>query len=141
MTKRVFSIEPLKKKTLVEKLNFYREDQKLSIETLWKEGRIIVVIDESEDEVVPDWESLDFFSFNSFEHYLDYTWDGQYTEFDGKNVEEVEIAKIEKVFWDDGVGYLEEYGWIEDDPEVFIDGAIVVEEITGSETAKWFIHG
>lgn len=139
MPKRVFSVEPAQKKTLVEILNFTREDQQLSIETLWKEGRFIVVIDEDEGETVPNWEELDYLSLNSYEHYLDYTWDGQYTEFDGKNVNEEEIAQAEKVFYDDGVGYLMDHDWVEEDPDCYIDGGVIVNEITGSETANCFL--
>lgn len=136
--KRVFNIEPAHKKSLIEILNFSKGEQRMSIETLWRTGSFTVVIDEDE-QVVPNWEELDFLSLDSYEYYVDHTYDGQCTEFSGKLVSEEEIAKVERIFWDDGIGYLEEDGWVEDDPMIYFDCPVIVEEITGTSDADMYL--
>ena len=137
--KRIFSVQNTHKKTLIEILIFTRGEQKFSASTLWREGSFVVVIDEDEGQVVPNWDALTHFNLTDYEYYFDHTWDAQSTDFSGENMSEEELVEVKKIIYNDGVGYLEEHGWIEEDPEHYVDGPVYSVEITDTKESEWYV--
>lgn len=140
MTDRVFSVTPKWKKSLVETLNFVNTDtdQRVGVSTLWREGNIVVVVEEGEE--VPDWETLESFNpTDKFIYTIDYTWDGVSEDIFSDDLSDEELEELKELWYEDGFSGFEDAGWYEDDPSIVFECPIEVEEITDPEQLKYYI--
>ena len=134
---RVFKVENVDKRTVVELAKFEKDGDTLIVESLWRSGAFIIIIDE--DTEVPNWDELDYLSLDTYEYYLDHTLNGEYTEVRSKGLTEEAISELEAIVNDEGNSGLYDAGWEEDDTQYFIDGPVAVVEITGTEEAEMYI--
>ncbi|MFZ9075455.1 MAG: hypothetical protein ACO2Z3_06600 [Flavobacteriaceae bacterium] len=108
-------------------------DEQFVIETLWRSGEWLIIPQnedecsilqsayDNEDDLEVCFEDMEFL----------YTDDGIYEEFKwygGLQFDEEEQDRIREGFYDEGYMFLEENGFYEMDPEVYIIGGIRAEE-------------
>jgi hypothetical protein len=125
-----------KYKKSVEEFSFLnREKDRMVIEILWRSGEWLVTPqDEDECEILQDAydnESDMEVCFQEMEFL--YTDDGIYEEFKfygDVEFNEDEQERLKEGYYDEGYCFLEEEGFIELDPEVYIIGGIRAEEKT-----------
>lgn len=125
-----------KYKKSVEEFQFLRKDngdEHFVIETLWRSGEWrIIPQNEDECQILQDaydneetmevcFEDMEFL-YTDDGIYEEFKWYGNLTE----NAEEQE--RLQEGFWDEGFLFLEEEGFYELDPEVYIIGGIRAEE-------------
>lgn len=125
-----------KYKKSVEEFSFLRKvdsDEQFVIETLWRSGEWLIIPQnedecsilqgayDNEDDLEVCFEDMEFL----------YTDDGIYEEFKwygGLQFDGEEQDRIKEGFHDEGYMFLEENGFYEMDPEVYIIGGIRAEE-------------
>ena len=121
------------KKSIEEVENFRKGKVSFSLSTTWRSGSW-AIIPQTEDEcneLQKAQESEDVFELYDFEEveFLD-TYDGDSMEFNfwGHDDDEDLEDAVRELYWEEGCMGLEEDGWNELDPEVFIHYGINVEE-------------
>jgi len=125
-----YTVTARQKKSCVEREVFVKGEQRVMIETLWRNSTwIITPMSTEEIQAMEDsmYDGDDFYPYDFEEFELVDFFDGVSTDFHYHNVTEG-TDEIEELFWEDGRMGLEDEGWEEQDGEFFIMGGIDVIE-------------
>lgn len=138
---KTYAVSPRWKKSFDEQEHWVNsKGQKITISTLWRSGTINIT-PQNEEEVSWLLEGLEHADSDSFEpyafeeHEYQSAWDGCSTDLDFsesmlKSVEdEEECERLEEGYHDEGTMFLEEEGFDIDDSDVFMWGALDIEEL------------
>lgn len=127
---RDYTVTARQKKSCIEREVFVKGNQKIMIETCWRNATWIIT-PMSTEEIAMIEDSMDdcddFYPYEFEEHELVEFYDGVSTDFHFDNVTE-DTDTIEDIFWEHGRMGLEDEGWEEQDGEFFIMGGIDVVE-------------
>ena len=117
-----------RKKSVTEFMNFTRGSEKISVETIWRNGGwIITPQDQDEIDVLHEGLSGEEISLSFSEIEFDYCSDAFSEDWHFYNFEEgTDTNAIRDGFYDDGYMTLEEQGFKEKNPEVYITGGIAL---------------
>lgn len=125
-----YTVTARQKKSCIEREVFTKGEQRVMIETLWRNSTwIITPMSTEEIQAMEDsmYDGDDFYPYEFEEFELVDFFDGVSTDFHYHNVTE-DTETIEETFWEDGRMGLEEADWEEQDGEFFITGGIDVIE-------------
>ena len=126
---------PREKYGINEILNFVNIEKKIlmRIDINWKRGMFHVL--ESPDGLIPNWNQDGLNLYDGFEEcQLDHVTDGheEYSFHDLNSFEEIEgneyTQSLIDGYLDEGVNHLDEQGFFEEDPEIYITGGFLLEE-------------
>ena len=130
-----YELTPREKYGINEILNFVNIEKKIlmRIDINWKRGMFHVL--ESPDGLIPNWNQDGLNLYDGFEEcQLDHVTDGheEYSFHDLNSFEEIEgneyTQSLIDGYLDEGVNHLDEQGFFEDDPEIYITGGFLLEE-------------
>ena len=125
-----YELTPREKYGINEILNFVNIEKKIlmRIDINWKRGMFHVL--ESPDGLIPNWNQDGLNLYDGFEEcQLDHVTDGheEYSFHDLNSFEEIEgneyTQSLIDGYLDEGVNHLDEQGFFEEDPEIYITGA------------------
>jgi len=131
-----YELTPREKYGINEILNFVNTEKKIlmRIDINWKRGMFHVL--ESPDGLIPNWNQDGLNLYDGFEEcQLDHVTDGheEYSFHDLNSFEEIEgneyTQSLIDGYLDEGVNHLDEQGFFEEDPEIYITGGFLLEEI------------
>jgi hypothetical protein len=121
-----WSVKPSIKKSIVERQEWIKGDERLIVETGWRWGEFLV---ETEDDNPPDIEAgVDIYSCD-YETELVETSDGCWEEHDTDECDDETKEWLEEFLEDNSVFDLEEHGWIAGDTEMIIDCDLIIEKV------------
>jgi hypothetical protein len=138
---KTYAVSPRWKKSFDEQEHWVNsKGEKITISTLWRSGTINIT-PQNEDEVSwlleglehSDGESFEPYAFEEYEYQS--AWDGCSTDLDFsesmlKSVEDEEnCERLEEGYHDEGTMFLEEEGFDVEDSDVFMWGALDIEEL------------
>ena len=130
-----YELTPREKYGIKEIFNFVNTEKKIlmRIDINWKRGMFHVL--ESPDGLIPNWNQDGLNLYDGFEEcQLDHVTDGheEYSFHDLNSFEEIEgneyTQSLIDGYLDEGVNHLDEQGFFEDDPEIYITGGFLLEE-------------
>ena len=130
-----YELTPREKYGINEILNFVNIEKKIlmRIDINWKRGMFHVL--ESPDGLIPNWNQDGLNLYDGFEEcQLDHVTDGheEYSFHDLNSFEEIEgneyTHSLIDGYLDEGVNHLDEQGFFEEDPEIYITGGFLLEE-------------
>ena len=130
-----YELTPREKYGINEILNFVNIEKKIlmRIDINWKRGMFHVL--ESPDGLIPNWNQDGLNLYDGFEEcQLDHVTDGheEYSFHDLNSFEEIEgneyTQSLIDGYLDEGVNHLDEQGFYEEDPEIYITGGFLLEE-------------
>jgi hypothetical protein len=130
-----YELTPREKYGINEILNFVNIDKKIlmRIDINWKRGLFHVL--ESPDGLIPNWNQDGLNLYDGFDEcQLDHVTDGheEYSFHDLNSFEEIEgneyTQSLIDGYLDEGVNHLDEQGFLEEDPEIYITGGFLLEE-------------
>jgi len=130
-----YELTPREKYGINEILNFVNIEKKIlmKIDINWKRGLFHVL--ESPDGLIPNWNQDGLNLYDGFEEcHLDHVTDGheEYSFHDLNSFEEIEgneyTQSLIDGYLDEGVNHLDEQGFLEEDPEIYITGGFLLEE-------------
>jgi hypothetical protein len=105
----------------------------MRIDINWKRGLFHVL--ESPDGLIPNWNQDGLNLYDGFDEcQLDHVTDGheEYSFHDLNSFEEIEgneyTQSLIDGYLDEGVNHLDEQGFLEEDPEIYITGGFLLEE-------------
>lgn len=157
---KVYTVSPQYKKSTYEVEQYFPEDENagfkgLNVQTCWRGGTWVVKVantDEAEalqDSIGEDGEDWDSDNYENLQ--MDSTWDGQGEEWIkwGSAWEEDEFESLQKsyeeeLYENDETEYfgfndwLEDNGFFADACSYYIEGGIIVEEVTDEQVLEWF---
>jgi hypothetical protein len=128
-------LTPREKYGINEILNFVNIEKKIlmRIDINWKRGLFHVL--ESPDGLIPNWNQDGLNLYDGFDEcQLDHVTDGheEYSFHDLNSFEEIEgneyTQSLIDGYLDEGVNHLDEQGFLEEDPEIYITGGFLLEE-------------
>ena len=131
-----YELTPREKYGINEILNFVNIEKKIlmRIDINWKRGMFHVL--ESPDGLIPNWNQDGLNLYDGFEEcQLDHVTDGheEYSFHDLNSFEEIEgneyTQSLIDGYLDEGVNHLDKQGFFENDPEIYITGGFLLEEI------------
>ena len=130
-----YELTPREKYGINEILNFVNIEKKIlmRIDINWKRGLFHVL--ESPDGLIPNWNQDGLNLYDGFDEcQLDHVTDGHedYSFHDLNSFEEIEgneyTQSLIDGYLDEGVNHLDEQGFLEEDPEIYITGGFLLEE-------------
>jgi hypothetical protein len=130
-----YELTPREKYGINEILNFVNIEKKIlmRIDINWKRGLFHVL--ESPDGLIPNWNQDGLNLYDGFDEcQLDHVTDGheEYSFHDLNSFEEIEgneyTQSLIDGYLDEGVNHLDEQGFLEEDPEIYITGGFLLEE-------------
>ena len=130
-----YELTPREKYGINEILNFVNIEKKIlmRIDINWKRGMFHVL--ESPDGLIPNWNQDGLNLYDGFDEcQLDHVTDGheEYSFHDLNSFEEIEgneyTQSLIDGYLDEGVNHLDEQGFLEEDPEIYITGGFLLEE-------------
>jgi hypothetical protein len=130
-----YELTPREKYGINEILNFVNTEKKIlmRIDINWKRGMFHVL--ESPDGLIPNWNQDGLNLYDGFDEcQLDHVTDGheEYSFHDLNSFEEIEgneyTQSLIDGYLDEGVNHLDEQGFLEEDPEIYITGGFLLEE-------------
>ena len=130
-----YELTPREKYGINEILNFVNTEKKIlmRIDINWKRGMFHVL--ESPDGLIPNWNQDGLNLYDGFEEcQLDHVTDGheEYSFHELNSFEEIEgneyTQSLIDGYLDEGVNHLDEQGFFEEDPEIYITGGFLLEE-------------
>lgn len=131
-----YELTPREKYGINEILNFVNIKKKIlmRIDINWKRGMFHVL--ESPDGLIPNWNQDGLNLYDGFDEcQLDHVTDGheEYSFHDLNSFEEIEgneyTQSLIDGYLDEGVNHLDKQGFFENDPEIYITGGFLLEEI------------
>lgn len=130
----VWKIEPSWKKSLIERQYYYKDGNRIMIETGWRWGSFEC---ETEDENVPNISAGDDLWDCDYSVEMIETWDGCWEEHDMDDCDEETQQWLEE-FFEEGNSWLdlEEHGWVQGDAEMIIDCDPIFERLDGPNAGK-----
>ena len=130
-----YELTPREKYGINEILNFVNIEKKIlmRIDINWKRGLFHVL--ESPDGLIPNWNQDGLNLYDGFDEcQLHHVTDGheEYSFHDLNSFEEIEgneyTQSLIDGYLDEGVNHLDEQGFLEEDPEIYITGGFLLEE-------------
>lgn len=132
----VWSVKPQWKKSIIERQEWIKDDQRFIYETGWRWGEFHVYTD---DDTPPNLEAgVDIFNCD-YETEMIETSDGCWDDYDFDECDEETVEWLENFFEEgNSVFDLEEHGWYNGDTEMIIDCDMDIEMIepTGDEVEE-----
>jgi hypothetical protein len=122
-----WSVKPVWKKSVIERVYMNKDDNTLMVETGWRWGEFLVYTD---DDNPPDIESgVDIYNCG-YEVELVETNDGCWTEYDYDDCDDDVREFLEEYFEEGNSSYdLEEQGWMQTECEMIIDSDLIIERV------------
>lgn len=123
----VWSVKPQWKKSIIERQEWIKDDQRFIYETGWRWGEFHVYTD---DDTPPNLEAgVDIFNCD-YETEMIETSDGCWDDYDFDECDEETVEWLENFFEEgNSVFDLEEHGWYNGDTEMIIDCDMDIEMI------------
>lgn len=122
----VWSIKPTNKKSIIERQEWIKGEERLICETGWRWGEFLVT---TEDDNPPDISSgVDIYNCE-YESELVETSDGCWEEHDTDECSEETREWLEEFLEDNSIFDLEENGWNPGDCEMIIDSDLIIEKV------------
>jgi hypothetical protein len=122
----LWKIEPTWKKSLIERIWFYKDDKKIVVETGWRWGEFTC---ETEDDTPPVIEPGTDLYDCEYEIEMVSCDDGCWEEHEFYGFTEEEQEELEEWFEDNSFFDLEEDGWVNSDTQMIIDCEASIERI------------
>jgi len=121
-----WKVTPNWKKSIIERQEWFKDGNKLIVETGWRWGEFVVYTD---DDTPPNLEpGVDIFDCG-YEAEMIETTDGCWEEHDTDECDEETQAWLEEFLEENSVFDLEEHGWSYGDTEMIIDCEMTIERI------------
>jgi hypothetical protein len=121
-----WSVKPIWKKSIIERQEWLKGDNRLIVETGWRWGEFTVYTD---DDNPPELEpGVDMFNCG-YESEMVETSDGCWEEHDMDECDDETREWLEEFLEENSVFDLEEEGWIPGDTEMIIDCDMLIERV------------
>ncbi len=121
-----WSVKPIWKKSIIERQEWLKGDNRLIVETGWRWGEFAVYTD---DDNPPQLEpGVDMFNCG-YESEMIETSDGCWEEHDMDECDEETREWLEEFLEENSVFDLEEEGWVPGDTEMIIDCDMLIERV------------
>ena len=121
-----WKVTPNWKKSIIERQEWFKDGNKLIVETGWRWGEFVVYTD---DDTPPNLEpGVDIFDCGYAAEMIE-TTDGCWEEHDTDECDEETQAWLEEFLEENSVFDLEEHGWSYGDTEMIIDCEMTIERI------------
>lgn len=121
-----WKVTPNWKKSVIERQEFIKDDNKVIIETGWRWGEFVVY---TEDDTPPNLEpGVDIYDCGYDAELVECT-DGCWEERDMDDCDEETQAWLEEFLDENSYFDLEEHGWLQGDTEMIIDCEMTIERI------------
>ena len=121
-----WSVEPTWKKSIIERQEWIKGDNRLIVETGWRWGEFTVY---TEDDNPPELEpGVDMFNCG-YESEMVETTDGCWEEHDMDECDDETREWLEEFLEENSVFDLEEHGWVCGDTEMIIDCDMTIEKV------------
>ncbi len=121
-----WSVKPIWKKSIIERQEWLKGDNRLIVETGWRWGEFTVYTD---DDNPPELEpGVDMFDCG-YESEMVETSDGCWEEHDMDECDEETREWLEEFLVENSVFDLEEEGWVPGDTEMIIDCDMLIERV------------
>lgn len=121
-----WSVKPNWKKSILERIYFEKDDNRLMVETGWRWGEFLVYTD---DDAPPNLESgVDIYNCG-YETEMVETTDGCWEEHDMDDCDAETTEWLEEFLEENSYLDLEEHGWIQTDCEMIIDCDMTIERV------------
>jgi hypothetical protein len=113
-----WKVEPVWKKSLIERIHFHKDDKQIIEETGWRWGSFTVETEDDEPPVLE--EGVDLFDCD-YSVEMDYCDDGCWTEYEFVGFTEEEEEEMREWLEENSFFELEEDGWISGDSEMILN--------------------
>ena len=121
-----WKVTPNWKKSVIERQEFIKDDNKVIIETGWRWGEFIVY---TEDDTPPNLEpGVDIYNCGYDAELVECT-DGCWEEHDTDECDDETREWLEEFLDENSYFDLEEHGWMQSDTEMIIDCEMTIERI------------
>jgi hypothetical protein len=128
-----WSVKPTWKKSIIERQEWIKGDNRLIVETGWRWGEFTVFTD---DDTPPKLEAgVDIFDCG-YESELVETTDGCWEEHDMDECDEDERVFLEEFLEENSIFDLEEHGWSYGDSEMIIDCDMEIEMVEPTDVVE-----
>jgi hypothetical protein len=122
----IWSVKPTNKKSIIERQEYIKGDDKIIYETGWRWGEFLVT---TEDDNPPDISSgVDIYSCG-YESELVETSDGCWDDIDTSNCSDETSEWLDTFLEENSMFDLEENGWNYGDCEMIIDSDLIIEKV------------
>ena len=122
-----WNIQPSYKKSVIERIHYYKGDKEIVEETGWRWGEFTCETDDDNPPVLE--EGVDLYSCG-YDVQMEYCDDGCWTEYEFNGFTEEEQEEMEEWLDENSSWELEENGWIPGDNTWYFDCPVEIEEFT-----------
>lgn len=129
----VWSVKPTWKKSIIERQEWIKDDNRLIVETGWRWGEFTVYTD---DDTPPNLEpGVDIFDCG-YDAEMVETSDGCWEEHDMDECDDETREFLEEFLEENSVFDLEEHGWVSGDTEMIIDCEMEIEMVEPTDVVE-----
>ena len=122
----LWSVKPEWKKSIIERQEFIKGDERLIVETGWRWGEFLVTTD---DDNPPEISSGVNIYDCGYDSELVETTDGCWEDHDTDECNEETVEWLTEFLEENSVYDLEEHGWSSGDTEMIIDCDLIIEKV------------
>ena len=122
----IWKIEPTYKKSVIERIHYYKGDKEIVEETGWRWGEFTIETDDDTPPVIT--EGTDLFDCE-YSVQMEYCDDGCWTEYEFIGFTEEEEQAMNEWLEENSFFELEEEGWISGDTEMILNSDAEIEKI------------